>query len=240
MGAGEREHFDRISERYERAAESWQTIYDRVEAHLNPLVGERRVLDVGSAGEFPYDTSLAREVVALDISPSMLGGIDAPNVVTRVGDARSMPGIEDDSMDVVLFILSLHHINGRGARESFETLDRVLASARRALRPGGHLVVVAPVLPSWLIPLEAVCFRLTRAVLGRFGVPMIFFYSLRHLRRRLAHHFSVQEAAIGVERIVVEGRIDPLGGSFPGLIRIPNWMHPFEHCMLSLRLDPME
>jgi SAM-dependent methyltransferase len=237
MDAADREHFDRIAERYERTARSWQTIYDRVAACLNPLIDGRRVLDVGSGGEFPYDTSRAAEVIALDISPNMLEGITVPNVVPRVGDARSMPGIEDASVDVVLFLLSLHHINGESAPESLATLDGVLASARRALRPGGDLVVVEPVLPGWLLPLESLCFPLTRAVLGAFGVPMIYFYSLAVLRGRLARHFALSQSAINVERIVVEGRIDPLGGSFPGWIRIPHWMHPFEHCLLSLRAN---
>lgn len=237
MDAPDRAHFDRISERYERAAESWQTIYDRVAARVNPLVEGRRVLDVGSGGVFPYDTSRASEVVALDVSPTMLASIEAPNVVTRVGDARSMPGIADASFDVVLFILSLHHINGPSVRESLGTLDSVLASARRALRPGGHVVVVEPVLPGWLLPLESLCFPLTRALLARFGVSMIYFHSLAVLRTHLAARFSIPEEAVEVERIVVEGRIDPLGGTFPGWIRIPHWMHPFEHCLLSLRLD---
>jgi len=92
-----REHFDRISSRYERASESWQTIYDRVAARVDPLVKGGRVLDVGSGGEFPYDTTGAREVIALDVSPSMLEGIDAPNVTRCVGDARDLRAFGDAS-----------------------------------------------------------------------------------------------------------------------------------------------
>lgn len=235
MASQEQEHFDRISRRYERASESWRAIYERVKAHLNPLVADKRVLDVGSGGAFPYDTALPREVVALDISPSMLETVDDPNVVKRVGDARDLRGIEDDSVDVILFILSLHHINGDDVKESLATLERVLSSARRTLRPGGHLMIVEPLLPGWLFRMESLAFPLTRTLLAWLDVSMIFLYSLDFLKERLAAHFSMEASSIRTERVVIEDRIDPLGGSFPGLIRVPHWMLPVRYCLISLR-----
>jgi SAM-dependent methyltransferase len=232
-----REHFDRISHRYERASKSWSAIYERVKAHLDPLIANQRVLDIGSGGVFPYDTALPSEITVLDISPNMLEAVDDPNVVTRVGDARNLEGIEDGSVDVMLFILSIHHINGDSAEESFATLDSILASARRALCQGGHLVVVEPVLPRRWFRLESLAFPLTRSLLARFGVPMIFFYSLEFLKERLARHFATDASAIQTERITMEDPIDPLGGSLPGLIRIPQWMNPFEYRLISLRVQ---
>jgi hypothetical protein len=51
---------------------------------------------------------------------------------------------------------------------------------------------------------------------------------------RIAAGFGVDPARIETEEIVVEGWIDPLGGSFPGWIRIPHWMHPFDHVVFHL------
>jgi hypothetical protein len=59
MDGAEREHFDRIAERYERTARSWQTIYDRVAAgrevsRLDPhpaLDAPLRALPAQPAGE---------------------------------------------------------------------------------------------------------------------------------------------------------------------------------------------
>jgi len=110
----------------------------------------------------------------------------------------------------------------------------VIAAAARTLRPGGHLVIVEPVLPGWIQRLESLAFPLLRRLLGALGVSMIFFYSKRLLVERIAAHFGVPSSRIEVEDIVVEGRIDPLGGSFPGWIRIPHWMHPFDHTLFHL------
>ena len=219
--SGEREHFDRIAGRYEQASHSWQSIYDQLEGRLNPLVAGRRVLSVGSGANFGYDTSLPAQTIALDISPSMLDAIDRPDVVKRVGDARELRSIGDASIDVVLFVLSLHHINGPSVRDSLETLERVFAAARRVLRPGGHLVVVESVVPRWYFALERLLFPLTRRLLGRFGVSMIFLYPLPVLERQIAAHLQVEATEIERLRLDVDERIDPFGGSFPGWVSVP-------------------
>ena len=62
-------HFDAISDRYEKAAESWTCIYRQIEAFVNPLLPDKIVLDIGNGGYFPYDVDLALRVSVLDISP---------------------------------------------------------------------------------------------------------------------------------------------------------------------------
>ena len=78
-----------------------------------------------------------REVIAVDGSPAMLdaarGRLAAfPNVKIREGQLENLP-IDDARLDVATLFLALHHV---------PEPERVLAEARRVLRPGGRLVVV--------------------------------------------------------------------------------------------------
>ncbi len=234
MSEASREQFDRIADRYHEAAESWNGLYEQIAVHVNPLLADKVVLDVGNGGHFAYDPAIARRVIALDISAEMVARIQLPGIAKVVGDARDLTGIDDASVDVIAFVFSLHHITGRNLQETFSTLDRVLASAQRKLRPGGTLVIAEPVLPGWLFRLQTWVFPASHALLERLRVGMIFFYSLRQLRERIAARVPCRRGEMRTFPLPVKGRIDPLGGSFPGRISIPSWLHPLRYRLITV------
>jgi ubiquinone/menaquinone biosynthesis C-methylase UbiE len=224
MNQQNQKHFDDISDRYERAALSWREIYEQVEARINPLLKDKVVLDVGNGGHFAYDLHLPRRVIAMDVAPAMLDKIQEPSVEKVVGDAQDMEVIEDESVDIVIFQLVLHHINGPNVKETIELLEKILAEARRKIRPGGHLVVTEVLLSPWLFRLESGLFRATRFILSRFSVPMIFMFTQPILRERIARVFRIEPREVETVPIRLTTWADPLGGSFPGLIKLPPWM----------------
>ena len=106
---------------------------------ISRLSSEVRVgLDVGAG------VGLAAELIAhrfdrlylLDVEEDMLREAlrrlsHLKNVVILRGDARSIP-LRDESVDLVYFFDSLHHIEG---------WEKALAEALRVLRPGGVLAI---------------------------------------------------------------------------------------------------
>src|SRR5262245_43535553 len=130
----EREHFDKIAGKYADASATWASLYAQIARYVDPLIDRKTVLDVGSGGIFAYDPALAKRVILMDISPKMLDGISHPKVEKLVGDARVLLNIEDSSVDVIVFSLVLHHINGPSVAESLDTLAQVLRAAAARLR----------------------------------------------------------------------------------------------------------
>lgn len=100
-----------------------------------------RVLDVGSGPGFFAAELLERvgpegSVVGVDQSPEMLAAAHKrceafPNVEFRKGDALSLP-LEDADFDAALSVQVLEYI---------EDATAALAEIRRALRPGGRVVI---------------------------------------------------------------------------------------------------
>jgi SAM-dependent methyltransferase len=99
----------------------------------------RDVLDVGCGGG-----ALVRELagrgartVGLEISEQQLGRARAHGVGRFVvGRAEELP-LDDRSLDVVVFMRSLHHVPE-------PAMVPALADARRVLRPGGRVYVAEP------------------------------------------------------------------------------------------------
>jgi hypothetical protein len=110
-------------------------------AVLDRLVqlGGRDVLDVGCGGGALVRELAARgaHAIGLEISERQLGQARDHGVGEFVvGRAEELP-LQTDSLDVVLFMRSLHHVP-----ESL--MLPALADARRVLRPGGVVYVAEP------------------------------------------------------------------------------------------------
>lgn len=234
MNVDAQKHFDKIADQYKKAADTWESVYRKTREIIEPLIKDKTVLDIGNGGYFPYDTRLAKKVTVLDISPAMLEKIDKPNIEKKVGDARILDNIEDDSMDVILFVLCVHHINGNTVRGTFAVLDEVIAASRKKLKRGGVLVIVEPTLAWPLFAVEVGLFHLTKLLLRMLNVSMIFFFHVTQLRDHMGLAFGSLEAEREVIPLPIEGWIDPLGGSFPGRILLPAWLCPTRYFLLKV------
>jgi ubiquinone/menaquinone biosynthesis C-methylase UbiE len=102
------------------------------------------VLDIGG-GPGVYASRLARDgyrVHLIDVVPLHVeqarerATVDAP-FKADLGDARDLSGFADESIDAVLLLGPLYHLTERTDRV------RVLAEARRVVRPGGVVAAVA-------------------------------------------------------------------------------------------------
>lgn len=226
-----KEHFDRISARYRLAAETWQPIYEQTASLLAPLVQGKSVLDIGNGGVFAYDPGTTRCTTVVDVSPEMLTGLTAPNVVTVVADARDLSSLGEASFDVAVLMLVLHHINGRTYGETRLQLEEVIRSVVGHLAPGGHLVVVEPVIRPALRLLQRAAFPLLRRSLALAGVPMIHF----HTRRALTDVLAASAAELAVHPLLVDQPVDLFGASFPGLVSLPPLLRPTDYCLFHAR-----
>lgn len=133
---------------YERVAEEFAPIHDRVAAALAPRPGER-LLDVacGTGGIALRAARLGADVVGLDLSAAQLGKARAAaeaeglEIQLDEGDCQEMP-YEDRSFDVVVSVF------GAIFAESHTAAASELA---RVCRPGGRLALTAWPHDGWAI-----------------------------------------------------------------------------------------
>src|SRR5262249_26691848 len=138
---------------YERVAEEFAPIHDRVVAALAPQPGER-VLDVacGTGGVALRAARLGAEVVGLDLSAAQLAKARAAaageglEIRFDEGDCQDMP-CEDASFDVVVSVFGAVFATSHAAAAS--ELARVCC-------PGGRLALTAWPHDGWAIVGELV------------------------------------------------------------------------------------
>lgn len=219
------DHFDAIAPSYAGATGALAPLYDAIRGELDAAVAGKDVLDVGSGGVFPFDRRLAASVTTLDLSPAMLARVPA-DITAIVADARDMSPVADESFDVALFSLSLHHVVSASLEGTEAAQTAALAEAFRVLRPGGRLLVYEPVLSPALFALERLLFRATSALFALAGVPPVYFRSRASL---------ISLAAFEVVAPRVSGWVDPLSGTFPGLVRLPVAVFPTRYELFLAR-----
>jgi SAM-dependent methyltransferase len=128
--------------------------YRQIRRAINPeIAGAFRLLDVGNGGVFDYDTSLAQQVVGVDLflneTPPHLPG----NITLRRGDALAL-NEPDCSFDRVLEVSVFHHLIGADAASTLTNIERAVEEAHRVLEPGGRLVVMESCVPATAFAVE--------------------------------------------------------------------------------------
>jgi SAM-dependent methyltransferase len=108
---------------------------DRLLGRLLGPGGGRLCLDLGCGGgaHVPALTSLGWRVIGVDISARQVGLARRAGVPAVVASADRLP-LTGQSVDAVATVMTT---------TDFNDLPPVFTEARRVLRPGGHLVVVA-------------------------------------------------------------------------------------------------
>lgn len=221
MAASRTAHFDHIAHRYAGASGGLDAVYAAARPELAGRCAGKDVLDVGGGGVLAPGLETAASVTALDLSCAMLERL--PPAVRRVrGDARDLSVLGGARFDVVLFNLSLHHVEGA---------EGALAQAWGALRPGGELLVHEPLLP----PALAALARPAGALLSSLGGGHVRLRTRRDVAASLSAASGRPASEVAALRFAARGWSDPLGGSFPGLLKLPLALHPTRFELLSLR-----
>ena len=154
--------------------ETYRQIRRAIDGHI---AGARRLLDVGNGGVFHYDTSLAQQIVGVDLFVGRPPAGPDAHISLRQGDALALPE-PDAGYDVVLVSSVFHHLVGGDADATIANVRQAVSEAYRVLEPGGRFVVMESCVSARFFALERRLFgslrRLARTPLMRHPATLQF------------------------------------------------------------------
>lgn len=219
-------HFNKISKEYftYKNSISYQNIYSEISNQINPIIKNKNILDIGSGGNIFYNYNLANKLYALDISENMLKNLNNSKITKLIQDARDLSNIKKGSVDVVLMIFAIHHINGPDYKTTIRSLQKVLSEANKVINTKGEIIIVELTLNDFFYLLQRLIYKITFKILNIFKTDMVFFYSKKIIEEGI-NSIGIKTKVTVID-LKMSGWLDPFLGTFPGIIKIPAFMMP--------------
>ena len=217
-------HFNKIDKKYIKNIGDKTKIYNSIANRIEPFIKNKVVVDIGGGGKIFYNHKLVKKLIILDQSQEMLNNLEYNEIIKIKQDARNMSKIKDHSVDIILIIFALHHINGKTYNDSIISLQKVLQQINKKLNSGGEIIIIEPTLNSFFYFLQKILYKFTFLILKLFKTDMVFFFKDKILIENLKQINN--KAQINCELLPMSGWLDPLLGTFPGLIKIPSFLMP--------------
>jgi SAM-dependent methyltransferase len=201
------EDFFRGNDTYARNVTRLETYMNISAAVSNAIAGARRLLDVGNGGVFVYNTTLATDIVGVDLFLGDHAPSATPaNVVLRQGDALMLPE-PDESYDVVLHNSVFHHLVGRDVDATIANIRCAIGQARRVLEPGGKHVVMESCVGRGAFAVERRLFGALRTLSATpfFSHPPVLQFPVETITQLLHERFDrVDVSPIPVGRWIIQ------------------------------------
>tara|TARA_B100000989_G_scaffold232658_1_gene179460 strand:+ start:2582 stop:3277 length:696 start_codon:yes stop_codon:yes gene_type:complete len=226
-------HFNKINQKYLHNIGDKKKLYDLISNKINPKIKNKIILDIGSGGNIFYDYKLAKKTIALDVSAKALQSLKDEKIIKIISDARDMSKIKNSSVDVILIIFALHHVNGPNYASSLESLKKIIEESFKKLNIGGELIIFELTLTSFLFLIQKLFYKITYQILKFLKTDMVFFYKDSIIIENISPAPNITKSSM--QDIKMSGWLDPLLGTFPGIIKIPSFLMPTSMKMFSVR-----
>jgi SAM-dependent methyltransferase len=130
--------------------------------------GIEKLLDIGNGGVFNYNTSLVKEIYAVDLFFDEHSSKENGTYVKFMkGNALDIP-FNNPVFDGVIIVSLLHHLVGKRFSDIESNIDKCFDECYRVLKPGGKIILHEPCIPTWFLLLEKAAHPLLKTIVEKF------------------------------------------------------------------------
>ena len=212
----------------ERAGE-WLFAYDKqINLIHKQLSKPGLVVDIGCGPTLPYQKPPEALLIGIEYSfPSIAANKDVDLKVCA--SATNLP-LADQSVDTIICLYSIHHMNGSSVEESVSMIRRVVQEFARVVKPGGKVMIfeMAPISPFGAV--ELLSWNLAKKILG----PKLDMFFWPQAKFRALVRESAPECKFACTTFS-----SPLPTTFPPIfslpwLRIPRFLYPLSPVLYEL------
>lgn len=153
-----------------KGIDTWKLYGEAIAKHIKDGV----ILDIGNGGIFNYDTTKAKRIIALDLSPNLISNAsEAKNIEYRVGNIIELD-MHEPEFDQAVMDMLIHHLADKKISITRNNVLKAFKNTYNVLKPGGELIIMESCLPKFFEVNEKLFFPLFRLLTSILKHPIVF------------------------------------------------------------------